>query len=182
MSGDDGQRRLLLAAIPGDGIGPEIVGASLPLIVEAAALDGVCVQVSELDWGGDRLLRDGAAMPEDGIEQIRRHDAVLLGAVGHDKLRPDVSVWTLVLPLRKALDLYVNLRPISVWDHVLTPVADAGGADFVVVRENTEGEYAGIGGRVHSGSASEIATDVSVHSRRAIERVARHAFALARRR
>jgi len=177
-----GPRVLRIAAIGGDGIGPETVHATLPLIADAASLDGVQVQITELDWGGERLLRTGAAMPDDGIETVRAHDAVLLGAVGHAQLAPDVSVWSLVLPLRKALDLYVNLRPIRAWQDVATPVLDAAGTDFVVVRENTEGEYSGIGGRVHNGSAAELATDVAVHSRRAVSRVARYAFGLARER
>lgn len=182
MSGAVGSRTLAIAAIGGDGIGPEIVQASLPVIAEAAELDGVSVRVTELDWGGERMLRTGAAMPEDGIDVVRAHDAVLLGAVGHASLAPNVSVWSLVLPLRKALDLYVNLRPISAIDHVASPVLDAAGTDFVVVRENTEGEYSGIGGRVHAGGVHEIATDVAVHSRRAVTRVSRYAFELARQR
>jgi tartrate dehydrogenase/decarboxylase / D-malate dehydrogenase len=107
---------------------------------------------------------------------------VLLGAVGHPELAPDVSVWSLVLPLRKALDLYVNERPIRAWAGIPPAVRGEGATatDLVVVRENTEGEYAGIGGRVHQGTPAELATDVAVHSRRAIERVARHAFGLAR--
>jgi tartrate dehydrogenase/decarboxylase/D-malate dehydrogenase len=124
-------------------------------------------------------------MSPDGPAVLRRHDAVLLGAVGHPELSPSESVWTLVLPIRKALDLFVNLRPIRAWTGVLSPLRCAAlryatGADFVVVRENTEGEYAGIGGRVHQDSPHEVATDVAVHSRRAITRVARYAFALAR--
>lgn len=182
MSASADRRTLRIAAIGGDGIGPETVQVSLPLIVDAARLDGVEVLLSELDWGGERLLRTGSAMPDDAIELVRAHDAVLLGAVGHPQLTPDVSVWSLVLPLRKALDLYVNLRPISVWDQVSSPVRNAHGTDFVVVRENTEGEYSGIGGRVHAGGANEVATDVAVHSRRAITRVARYALALARQR
>jgi tartrate dehydrogenase/decarboxylase/D-malate dehydrogenase len=175
-------RRLRIAAIGGDGIGPEVVAVALPLIAEAAALTGVRAEVTELDWGGDRLLATGGAMPEDAMEIVRAHDAVLLGAVGHPELAPAVSVWSLVLPLRKALDLYVNERPIRAWPGVPPAVRAAGAqdTDLVVVRENTEGEYAGIGGRVHRGTPAEIATDVAVHSRRAIERVTRHAFALAR--
>ncbi len=178
----DAGRRLRIAAIGGDGIGPEVVGAALPLIVDAAALAGADVEVTELDWGGDRLLATGAAMPDDAVEIVRGHDALLLGAVGHPELAPDVSVWSLVLPLRKALDLYVNERPIRAWEGVPPAVRapEAAATDLVVVRENTEGEYAGIGGRVHQGTPAEVATDVAVHSRRAIERVARHAFALAR--
>jgi tartrate dehydrogenase/decarboxylase / D-malate dehydrogenase len=175
-------RTLRVAAIGGDGIGPEVIEASLPAIADAVAGDGGVLEVTHLDWGGDRLLRTGQAMPENSVEIIREHDAVLLGAVGHPELAPDVSVWTLVLPLRKALDLYVNLRPIRSWPGVPSPVRDADGVDMVVVRENTEGEYAGVGGRVHRGSPAEVATDVAVHSRRAITRVARHAFALARER
>jgi tartrate dehydrogenase/decarboxylase / D-malate dehydrogenase len=177
-----GARRLRVATIGGDGIGPEVIRASLPAIADALAGDGGALEVTDLDWGGERLLRTGQAMPDDGVEVIRAHDAVLLGAVGHPQLEPDVSVWTLVLPLRKALDLYVNLRPIRSWPGVASPVRDAEGVDMVVVRENTEGEYAGVGGRVHRGSAAEVAADVAVHSRRAISRVARHAFALARER
>jgi tartrate dehydrogenase/decarboxylase/D-malate dehydrogenase len=175
-------RRLRIAAIGGDGIGPEVVAVALPLIVEAAALAGVRAEVSELDWGGDRLLATGSAMPEDAVQIALAHDAVLLGAVGHPELAPDVSVWSLVLPLRKALDLYVNERPIRAWPGVPPAVRAAGAQEtnLVVVRENTEGEYTGIGGRVHQGTPAEVATDIAVHSRRAIERVARHAFALAR--
>ena len=180
MSGNGQSRTLKVAVIAGDGIGPEIMQAALPVIAEAAGMDGIRMQVSELDWGGERLLRTGSAMPADAIEIVRGHDAILLGAVGHPRLTPDVSVWSLVLPLRKGLDLYVNLRPVGAWEHVRSPVSDAAGTDFVVVRENTEGEYAGIGGRVHQGSVGEVATDVAVHSRRAVSRVAHYAFELAR--
>lgn len=173
-------KTLRLAVIGGDGIGPEVVEATLPAIADAAAGCGIDVVVTELDWGGERLLRTGAAMPPDAIEIVHAHDAVLLGAVGHPELTPDVSVWSLVLPLRKALDLYVNLRPVRAWKGVESVVKNVDSTDFVVVRENTEGEYAGLGGRVHSGSAYEVATDVAVHSRRAITRVARYAFDLAR--
>ncbi|HLI61152.1 MAG TPA: isocitrate/isopropylmalate dehydrogenase family protein [Solirubrobacteraceae bacterium] len=173
-------RPLRVATIGGDGIGPEVVRAALPALVAAAEGHGASVEITELDWGGDRLLRTGHAMPADGPEELRRHDAVLLGAVGHPALSPSESVWTLVLPIRKALDLFVNLRPIRAWPGVRSPIRGAPRADFVVVRENTEGEYAGIGGRVHEGSPDEVATDVAIHSRRAITRVARYAFELAR--
>jgi tartrate dehydrogenase/decarboxylase / D-malate dehydrogenase len=176
----NGGRRLRIATIGGDGIGPEVVRAALPSLVAAAEGHGATVEITELDWGGDRLLRTGQAMPADGPEELRRHDAVLLGAVGHPELSPSDSVWTLVLPIRKALDLFVNLRPIRAWPGVPSPIVNAPRANFVVVRENTEGEYAGIGGRVHEGSPEEIATDVAIHSRRAITRVARYAFELAR--
>ncbi|MDA8068086.1 MAG: isocitrate/isopropylmalate dehydrogenase family protein [Actinomycetota bacterium] len=180
MNGARKSNTLKLAVIGGDGIGPEVVRAALPAIIDAAAAYGVEVLVTELDWGGDRLLAKGAAMPDDAIGIVRAHDAVLLGAVGHPGLSADVSVWSLVLPLRKALDLYVNLRPVRAWNGVESVVRNAELTDLVVVRENTEGEYTGVGGRVHTGSVHEVATDVAVHSRRAITRVARYAFDLAR--
>jgi tartrate dehydrogenase/decarboxylase/D-malate dehydrogenase len=174
------RRRLRIAVIRGDGIGVEVVEASMPLLAEAAAVEGVDVVVTELDWGGERLLRSGAAMPADAMDIVREHDAVFLGAVGHPDLPPDVSVWTLTLPLRKELQLYANVRPIKAWKGIDCPIRGGEGADFVIVRENTEGEYSGVGGRVHEGTPHEVATDVVVHSRRAISQVARYAFGLAR--
>ena len=179
MSGAE-SRTLRIAAIRGDGIGVEVVDAALPLLVAAARSEGVAVQVTDLDWGGDRLLRTGEAMPDDALDVVREHDAVLLGAVGHADLTPEVSVWTLTLRLRKELELYANVRPIRAWKGLDPVVNGADGADFVIVRENTEGEYSGVGGRVHRGLPDEIATDVIVHTRRAIERVSRYAFGLAR--
>jgi tartrate dehydrogenase/decarboxylase/D-malate dehydrogenase len=148
----------------------------MPLLVEAAGLDGVRIEASQLDWGGDRLIREGAAMPEDWEATLRRHDAVFLGAVGHRDVPAHVSVWTLVLPIRKALNLYVNVRPVRPLPGIPTPFNDATSVDFVVVRENTEGEYTGSGGRVHTGP-EEVAIDIAVHSRKAIERVARYGHA-----
>jgi len=166
-----------LAVLPGDGIGPEVVGATMPLLERLAPLE-----VTELDWGSDRWLRTGAAMPADAVETVREHDAVLFGAVGRPDVPQDVPVWGIILKLRQALDLYVNLRPVTSWAGIEGPLRDGANVDFVVVRENTEGEYAGIGGRSHAGTADEVAIEVAVHTRRAIERVARFAFELASRR
>jgi len=173
-------RPLSVAVIRGDGIGPEVIEAALPVIGAAAALDGVRMDTTDLDWGGDRLIRTGAAMPEDGLDTVRRHDAILFGAVGHPDLDPAVSVWTLILPLRKGLELYANLRPVVSWEGIWAPVREGAKVDFLVVRENTEGEYSGMGGRAHCGTPNEVATEVAVHSRRAIERIARVGFARAR--
>lgn len=174
------ERELRVAVVPGDGIGPEVTSAAMPLLAAAARLDGATLACTELDWGGARFLRTGAAMPEDAVDIACAHDAVFFGAVGHPELTPAESVWTLVLPLRQALDLYINLRPTVAWPGLTGPVPGAVDADFVVVRENTEGEYSGIGGRAHVGTPAEVATEVAVHSRFAIERVARYAFGLAR--
>jgi tartrate dehydrogenase/decarboxylase/D-malate dehydrogenase len=163
-----------LAIIPGDGIGPEVVGATVPLLERLVALE-----VTELDWGSERWLREGTAMPADAVETLRAHDAVLFGAVGRPDVPHDVPVWQLILKLRQALDLYVNLRPVTSWPEIEGPLRDGAGVDFVVVRENTEGEYAGMGGRSHVGTDDEVAVEVAVHTRRAVARVARYAFDLA---
>ena len=173
---------LKLAVVPGDGIGPEVVEVAVPLLARAASLEGRRLELTELDWGSDRWLETGAAMPADAAELVRRHDAVLFGAVGRPDIPPHVPVWGLILALRQQLDLYVNLRPVTSWPGIPGPLRDGDGVDFVVVRENTEGEYAGMGGRAHAGTPDEVAVEVAVHSRRAIERVAHYAFELARRR
>ena len=173
---------LRLAVVPGDGIGPEVVEVTVPLLEEAARLEGTRLEVTELDWGSDHYHLTGAAMPADAADVVRRHDAVLFGAVGRPDVPAHVAVWGLILALRQQLDLYVNLRPVTSWPGIPGPLRDGAEVDFVVVRENTEGEYAGVGGRSHTGTPDEVAVEVAVHSRRAIERVARYAFDLARRR
>lgn len=171
-----------LAVIAGDGVGPEVVAVTVPVLEAALAPDGVRLATSELDWGGERFLREGAAMPADAAATVRRSDAVLFGAVG----RPDVPdhelVWGLIIGLRQQLDLAVNLRPVRAFPGVPTKVRDTDGVDLVIVRENTEGEYVGAGGLAHAGTGDDIGIEVGVHSRRVIERVAHHGFALAARR
>ena len=171
-----------LAVIPGDGVGPEVVAATLPVLRAALDRQAVTLDVTELDWGGERYLREGAAMPADAVDVARAHDAVLFGAVG----RPDVPdhelVWGLIIGLRQQLDLAVNIRPVRAFSGVPTKVRDTDGVDLVIVRENTEGEYTGAGGIVHAGTGDDIGLEVAVHSRRVIERAAEHAFTLAERR
>ncbi|MBI0293826.1 isocitrate/isopropylmalate dehydrogenase family protein [Streptomyces sp. PRKS01-29] len=171
-----------LAVIPGDGIGPEVVAATVPVLRAALEADGHRLEVTSFDWGGERFLRQGAAMPADAADLVRKTDAVLFGAVG----RPDVPehelIWGLIIGLRQRLDLAVNLRPVRAFPGVPTKVRDTDGVDLVIVRENTEGEYVGAGGMAHGGSGHDLGIEVAVHSRRAIERAAHHAFALAGRR
>ena len=172
-----------LAVIPGDGVGPEVVSVTIPVL--RAALEGhgdgpaTALEVTELDWGGERYLREGSAMPADGAAVVRQHDAALFGAVG----RPDVPdhelVWGLIIGLRQQLDLAVNIRPVVAFPGVPTSVRDTDGVDLVIVRENTEGEYVGAGGVAHAGTGEDIGIEVAVHSRRVIERAAHHAFTLA---
>lgn len=168
-----------LAAIPGDGVGPEVVAATLPVLEASLKGQGEVLEVTELDWGADRFVREGAAMPVDAAETVRRHDAVLFGAVG----RPDVPdhelVWGLIIGLRQQLDLAVNIRPVRAFEGVPSRVKDVEGVDLVIVRENTEGEYVGAGGLAHAGTGHDLGIEVAVHSRRVIERAAEHAFTLA---
>lgn len=171
-----------LAVIPGDGVGPEVVAATVPVVREALAQHGVGLEVTELDWGGERYLRRGAAMPDDAAQVARRHDALLFGAVGRPDVPDDELVWGLIIGLRQQLDLAVNVRPVRAFTGVPTAVNGTDGVDLVIVRENTEGEYTGAGGVVHGGTGEDVGLEVAFHSRRVIERVARHAFELARRR
>ncbi len=171
-----------LAVIPGDGVGPEVVSACVPVLAGALEKQGESLELTELDWGADRFLREGAAMPADGADTIRAHDAALFGAVG----RPDVPdhelVWGLIIGLRQQLDLAVNIRPVRAFPGVPSRVKDVEGVDLVIVRENTEGEYVGAGGLAHAGTGHDLGIEVAVHSRRVIERAAEHAFSLAEQR
>ena len=179
---DNGPRVLEVAVVPGDGVGPEVVEATLPLLAAAASATGTEIKFAHLDWGGERYLRTGEAMPPDAVDAIRAFDSVLFGAVGRRDIPADVSVWGLILPLRQELDLYVNLRPVRSWPGIDVAVRDVEGVDFVIVRENSEGEYAGIGGRSRVGMPEEVAVEVAIHTRQGIARVSDYAFALARRR
>jgi tartrate dehydrogenase/decarboxylase/D-malate dehydrogenase len=171
-----------IAVIAGDGIGQEVIPAG-QRVLEAAVGDAAHLDWHALDWGSDRYRRTGAMMPEDGLDTLKQYDAIYLGAVGDAANIPDhVTLWGLLLPIRKAFDLYVNVRPIKLLPGVTGPLRDKGPADIdmLFVRENTECEYAGVGGRVHMHTEHEVAIQTSVFSRFNIERVARYAFDLAR--
>ena len=171
-----------LAVIPGDGVGPEVIEATVPVLRAALEGHGKLLETTEFDWGGERFLREGAAMPPDAAETVKQHDAVLFGAVG----RPDVPdhelVWGLIIGLRQQLDLAVNVRPVHAFTGVPTRVRGTDGVDLVIIRENTEGEYVGAGGVAHAGTGEDLGIEVAIHSRRVIERIAHHAFGVAERR
>lgn len=169
-----------IAVIPGDGVGPEVVAATVPVLAAAAEQEGATLAITELDWGADRYMRTGAAMPDEGPDLLRSTRAVLFGAVGHPGVPDHELVWGLIIKLRQALDLAVNLRPVRSWHGVRTPLRDSDGTDILIVRENTEGEYTGIGGRVRPGADGEVALEIAVHSRTVIARAARYAFDAAR--
>jgi tartrate dehydrogenase/decarboxylase / D-malate dehydrogenase len=172
-----------IAAIPGDGIGLETFAVARRVLDELAPRAGFGLDWREYDWGSDRYLRTGRMMPEDGLAELARSDAILLGAVGTPAVPDHVSLWGLLVPIRRHFDQYVSLRPARLLPGVRSPLA-AGvpGIDVVVVRENTEGEYSEIGGRAFPGTDGEIAVQETVFSRRGVTRIARYAFETARQR
>lgn len=173
-----------IALIPGDGIGTEVLPAAREVLDTVGERHGIAFGYERFDWSCERYLRDGSMMPEDGLEQLRRHDAILLGAVGHPGVPDHISLWGLLIPIRRAFDQYVNLRPIRVFEGLPGPVrgAEPGEVDFVVVRENTEGEYSEIGGRMNRGRPDEMAVQQAVFTRAGVTRVLDFAFGLAERR
>jgi tartrate dehydrogenase/decarboxylase/D-malate dehydrogenase len=175
-------RRYRIAVIPGDGVGKEVIPAG-QRVLEAAVAGRAKLEWQVFPWGSDYYRETGSMMPADGIEQLRQFDAIYLGAVGDPPRIPDhITLWGLILPIRKALDLYVNVRPVRLLPGVRGPLRDKGPAeiDMIFIRENTEGEYAGVGGRVHVGTPHEVAIETAVFSRFNVERVVRYAFELAR--
>ena len=176
-------RRHRIAVIAGDGVGREVVPVGMRVLSAAAAADGEFeLAFEELPWGTEHYLRTGRMMPEDGFETLRGFDAVYLGAIGSPEVPDHLTLWGLLLPIRQRFDLYVNLRPIKLFPGVRTPLRDKGPSDIdmVCVRENSEGEYSGVGGRVHTGFEHELALQTDVFTRTGVERIARYAFELAR--
>src|SRR2546430_1699860 len=164
-----------VAVIAGDGAGPEVV-AEARRSVDAVGLD---LEWNELPWGTDYFHAHGAMMPPDGLDVARAHDAVLLGAVGHPSVPDHVTLWGLLLRLRQGLDLWANLRPARLLDGVPSPLAGSPAVDMLFVRENTEGEYSGVGGRAHQGLELEVGIETSVFPGAGGRRVGGHAFRLA---
>jgi tartrate dehydrogenase/decarboxylase/D-malate dehydrogenase len=167
-----------VAVIAGDGIGQEVIPAGIEVVKKAAALSGATVEFTEFPWGCDFYRRHGKMMDDDGFERLQEYDAIYLGAIGDPSVPDHISVWQLILPIRQRFDQYVNLRPMRLVQGVTTPLANRRPADIdmVCVRENSEGEYGGIGGRVHAGRPNESAQQLSVFTRHGIERIARYAF------
>ena len=170
-----------IALIPGDGIGIEVAASARAVLVALDAQLELGLQIDEFDWSCQRYLEEGALMPPDGLETLRGYDAVLLGAVGWPDVPDHVSLWGLLIPIRRAFSQYVNLRPVRSFAGVRSPLADAGDRpiDLVIVRENTEGEYSEVGGRFGRGEPGETAVQEAVFTRRGISRIADHALALA---
>jgi tartrate dehydrogenase/decarboxylase/D-malate dehydrogenase len=170
-----------IAVIGGDGIGPEVTAAGVR-VLEAAAQGDPSLQLgfTEFPWGCEYYLEHGRMMPEDALQTLAGHDAIFLGAVGWPTVPDHVSLWGLLLPIRRSFDQYVNLRPARLLQGVKSPLAEPKDLDITVVRENTEGEYSDSGGRVYRGTLHEIAVQESIFTRRGVERIVRYAFEEAR--
>jgi len=172
---------LKIAVIPGDGIGKEVMPEGLRILEAAGKKHHIDFQWTEFDWSCETYLKTGRMMPEDGIEQLRAFDAIYLGAVGFPTVADHVSLWGLLIPIRRAFDQYINLRPVRLFEGVPCPLVgkNAGDIDFYVVRENTEGEYSAIGGIQYEGTEHEIVAQQSVFTRRGVDRVVKYAYELA---
>ena len=172
-----------IAAIPADGIGPEVINAGLEVLAALQQRRGdFRLQVQSFDWGSDLYRRTGRMMPEDGLDQLRPFDAIYFGAVGAPDVPDHVTLWGLRLPICQGFDQYANVRPTRILPGVTPPLRDCAPADldWVIVRENSEGEYAGHGGRAHRGHPIEVATEVAIFTRAGVERIMRFAFRTAR--
>lgn len=170
-----------IAVIPGDGIGKEVVPAAQEVVEVAGKRFGFTCKWQSFDWGCERFASEGAMMPEDGLQQLRRHDAIFLGAVGYPSVPDHVSLWGLLIPIRREFEQFINLRPVRLLAGIQTPLANRTpeDIDFVVVRENNEGEYSEIGGRLYRGTEEEMAIQQAVFTKRGVDRVMRYAFELA---
>ena len=175
-----------IAVIGGDGTGPEVAAEGVKVLKAVAKLEGFDkdLKLTDLDWGGDRYLKTGEALPADAIDQLRKFDCILLGAVGHPEVKPGILERKLLLDLRFGLDQYINLRPVKLFPGVECPIKDKKpeDIDFIVVRENTEDLYCGAGGFMHKGTPNEVATQTAIYTRKGCERAIRYAFELCKKR
>lgn len=177
-------RKLAIALIPGDGIGLEVVPTARDVLEAACGAAGVSLAFEEFDWGSEHYFRRGVMMPVNALDLLRGFDAILMGAAGHPDIPDHITLNGLLLPIRRGFDLYANVRPAYLYEGVPSPLRgyEAGSIDMVVVRENTEGEYAQVGGFLYHHMPEEVAVQTSLFTRKGTERIIRFAFDLARKR
>jgi tartrate dehydrogenase/decarboxylase / D-malate dehydrogenase len=170
-----------IVAIPGDGIGTEVIPAGIRVIAAASARFGFSVNWTHLDWSCQRYAETGKMMPDDGLDSIAHHDAIYLGAVGWPNVPDHISLWGLLIPIRRRFDQYANVRPVRLLRGIQSPLAGrtAADIDFIVVRENVEGEYSEIGGRLYPGTENETVVQEAVFTRRGVDRIMDYAFNIA---
>jgi tartrate dehydrogenase/decarboxylase/D-malate dehydrogenase len=171
-----------IASIPGDGIGNEVIPAGLEVLQALCSRESFSIETTSFDWSSKRYLETGAYIPAGGLDELKKFDAIFFGAVGAPDVPDHVSLWGLRLPICQGFDQYANVRPSRILPGVDAPLKNARDIDWVIVRENTEGEYSGAGGRVHRDLENEVAVEVSTFTRSGVERVQRFAFELARKR
>jgi tartrate dehydrogenase/decarboxylase/D-malate dehydrogenase len=171
-----------IAVIPGDGIAWEVMPEALQVLEAVARKHDLSFQFDEKDWSCERFHKVGSMMPDDGLDQIRHHDSILLGAVGFPGVPDHVSLWGLLIPIRREFEQYVNIRPVRLFEGMPCPLVgrEPGDIDFWIVRENNEGEYSEIGGRMYEGTDAEMAIQQSIFTRRGVDRIMRYAFELAK--
>ncbi len=171
-----------IAAIPGDGIGKEVLPEGIRVLDAVTRKHGFAFDWQHFDWSCERYAAKGTMMPADGLAQIQGHDAIYFGAVGFPNVPDHVSLWGLLIPMRRGFQQYVNLRPVRLMPGITSPLAgrEAGDIDFWIVRENTEGEYSSVGGRMFEGTDNEMVIQESIFTRRGVDRILRYAFELAR--
>jgi 3-isopropylmalate dehydrogenase len=184
MASQQSKKNLKIGLLPGDGVGPECLREGTKAVKAAAARFGLKIDWVSYDFGGERYLKTGEVLPDSALEEFRRLDAIYLGAIGHPDVKPGILEQGLLLKLRFGLDQYINLRPVVLLPGVWTPLKDKGPEqiDFVVVRENTEGAYVGMGGFFKKGTPDEIAEQIDVNTRKGVERCIRYAFEYCRKR
>ena len=178
-------RAYRIAVVPGDGIGVDTVNQAVETLRTVCDVHGgLKLSFDRYPWGCDHYLRHGEMMPADGLRILGDHDSILFGAAGFPTVPDHISLWGLILPIRQGFDQYINLRPVRLLPGISGPLRNKGpkDIDFLCIRENTEGEYGGVGGRVHGGTDGEVAIQTSVFTRAGVERVLRYAFELTRKR
>lgn len=182
MAGASKSNEMKIAVIPGDGIGHEVVPEGIKVLEAAARRFDLAFKFTDYDWSCERFHKTGAMMPEDGLDQIRDSDAVFLGAVGFPGVPDHVSLWGLLIPIRREFQQYINLRPVRLFEGLPCPLADRkpGDIDYWIVRENNEGEYSSVGGRQFEGTDLELAVQQAIFTRKGCDRVMRYAFELAK--
>jgi len=175
-------KRFSIAVIPGDGVGQEVVPAAIEVLDTIAGRHAAAFDYEYFDWGSDYYFRAGAMMPPNALDLLRHRHAIFLGAIGDPRIPDHITLNGLLLPIRRAFDQFANIRPAILYKGVSSPLADPGEIDMIVVRENTEGEYAQVGGFLYHQHPDEVAIQTAVFTRRGIDRVVRVAFELARKR
>ncbi|MDZ7934666.1 MAG: isocitrate/isopropylmalate family dehydrogenase [Emticicia sp.] len=168
-----------IASIPGDGIGLEVVAESIKVLDVVSAECGFKLDYTSYDYSCEYYAKNGKMMPDDGLDRLRDSDGIFLGAVGFPGVPDHISLWGLLIPIRRAFQQYINLRPVKLMQGINSPLKNPGEIDFYIVRENNEGEYSSIGGMLYEGTELEMAMQQSVFTRKGVDRVLKYAFDLA---